>query len=532
MRMEKLQSTTIVCRGGLDSNENWLDINQTNTGIASELINFEPSLYGGYRRINGFTVLEDTDSGEVDPTGAEGKIYGVFIYNNRILAARKQQAGATYEFYEFVSGSAWSKFSTGLTFTSISVNRVRYTTFNFDGTEQVMFVDGINKATLFDGTNWIDIDPAATGADFANAGGPQALSGPKFITTFKNHIFVASGNIVAYSAPRAEYDWTAANGAGQLNVGTEVMQIMPFRDELYVFGDRKIKKISVDSSGAFVVNDVTNNIGCIASDSVIEISGDLLFLAEDGIRPIAATTRINDIELASVSKRIQQDIKNYINTYDMSDVVAVVIPSKTQFRYFFTPSSVSSRNAPGVIGGIKDYNGDLAWEWGLLKGIKVSCVTQGRFGAPLEEYVIHGTHDGKVMRQEVGSSFNGVNIQAVYSTPYIDFETPMVRKSPQEILIFLKPEGPVTADMSLTYDWNIPNYINPANYENTASSSGSYYGSSTYGVSTYGSSVEPIVLTNIEGSGRSMKFSFVTDDTSNSYSIQGMVIKYLLEGYK
>jgi len=534
--MEDLKSTTIICSGGLDSNQNWLDLNETNVGVASELVNFEPSLFGGYRRINGFTVLEETDSGEVDPSGAEGKILGVFIYDNKILAARKQQSGATYEFYQYVSGSSWSKYTTGLTFTSTGVNRIRYATFNFDGTEKIIFVDGVNNATLFDGTTWINIDPSATGADYANSGGAQALAAPNYVTVFRNHLFMArcSGacNIIAHSAPNAEYNWTSAGGAGQINAGLDIIQIKPFRDELYVFGERRIKKIVVDSSATFVRQDVTNDIGCIASDSVMEISGDLLFLSEDGLRPIAATERINDIELANVSKNIQQQLKDYINQYDMNSVVSVLVPSKSQFRMFFTSESVEEASAPGIVGALVNNRGSIAWEFGKLRGIKVACATYGRYGAPLKQYVIHGDYNGIVYRQETGNSFNGSDIYAQYDTPYIHFGQANIRKTPHQILVFTRPEGAVVLNSALTYDWGLASKINPNTYVVQTQGNPAVYGLAIYDLATYDGVTVPTMLTNVQGSGFSLKISFSTSNQNAPYSIQGMVIKYEVNGYK
>lgn len=546
MKAEKLDTLPVICRGGLDSNQNWLYLNQTNIGVASELINFEPSLFGGYRRISGFTALPDSTDGEVDPTGAEGKTLGVFItsksaQNATIMAARKQQSGSTYAFYKFVSGGAWSKITTGLTHNYTSgantVDKVRYDTFNFDGIEKVIFVDGVNSATLYGGSTgdtWIDIGTGDTGANFENAGGAQALTNPSIVKVFKNHIFVGGSNtdglhVIAHSAPSAEYNWTSASGAGQINAGFDVIQMYPFRDELYLFGLNKIKKIVVDSTGAFALQDVTDKIGCIAADSVVEINGDLIFLSPDGIRPLSATDRINDIEIASISKNIQQDLLDLISVYEASSINAVPVPSKSQFRLFFTPSSVIDENAQGIIGGIKNYEGNFVWEFGKLKGIKLSCVTQGRISG--EEYVLHGTYDGKVMRQEQGTSFNGSNIAASYKTPYIDFQLPMARKTLQEIMLFLRAEGNVTVNFSIDYDWGI-DYINPDAYESVTPGLGGVFGSGVFDIAVFGGPSTPAIITNIEGSGKSARFSFSTDGVGPSYSVQGFVIKYALGGYK
>ena len=50
---------------------------------------------------------------------------------------------------------------------------------------------------------------------------------------------------------------------------------------------------------------VAKNIGCLSGYSIQEIGGDLIFLAPDGLRTVAGTARIGDVELGTVSKAIQ-----------------------------------------------------------------------------------------------------------------------------------------------------------------------------------------------------------------------------------
>ena len=51
---DQIQSYKVICNGGLNSNENHLDLSDNNPGAATRLVNYEVSLFGGYRRINGF----------------------------------------------------------------------------------------------------------------------------------------------------------------------------------------------------------------------------------------------------------------------------------------------------------------------------------------------------------------------------------------------------------------------------------------------------------------------------------------------
>jgi hypothetical protein len=537
--LEKFQTYPVICEGGWNSNQNHILLSQRTPGAATTLINYETSLFGGYRRLEGFEGLNsDAQYHEVDSAGAEGKIYGVAFYDGDIIAARKQQAGATYKFYKFVNASPWDDYATGLTLTSTDVSRIRNQTYNFESTEKIAFVDGVNNMAIFDGTTWVHANSTETGADHANAGGDQILDAPSLITLFQNHVFISGDadtpDIVAHSAPNADYDWMNASGAGQLPIGFVVVQIKPFRDALYVFGETQIKKIIVDST-TFVLKDVTNNIGCLAADSVQEINGDLVFLSQDGFRTIAATERNEDIELGNLSKLIQQDVTDEILSADLPAICSVMIRRKSQIRFFFSDELLATEANGGFIGCIKGENSvehqNVGWEWMKLLGIKASCADSKYIGN--EEYVIHGDYDGKVFRQESGSSFDGENIRAVYTMPYLDFDDVFIRKSLHKITVFLRPEnGTVLLSTALQFNWGLPDVFNPDSYSLENSVSGVVYGEGVYGVSEYASAPTPVVISNVEGSGESMRVSFSSYDMSEPYSIQAVIFEYAINGRK
>lgn len=535
---DNIASSAVVCIGGYDSSMNHLNMDTSFPGRASDLLNYEPGLNGGYRKLSGFMPF-DVNFQFVDDTNAEGPILGVFIYRRsdthieEIIAARKQKSGTTYNFYKYTLGG-WVPFVTGLTLNTISgakqVIKIRYDTWQVGGGSYLILADGVNNLTIYDGTTWKKIDPLAAGGA-GTPGGDQAIDSPAYVAVFKNHIFVArdfdSREIVAHSAPLDPYTWTAAGGGGQLPVGFEISQIRPFRDQLFVFGYNEISNITV-ANDAFVVNDTTKNIGCIAPDSVIEISGDLLFLSPDGIRPVSATDRNDDYQLASVSKQIQFNIQNLINSYDLSLVDSVVIRGKSQFRYFFnsTSEAIPSR---GIVGGIRSVDNSSAggWEFSRLQGIRTSCSTSGFVDR--EETVLHGGYDGGVYQQEVGNSFNGENILSIYETPFLTFGDAKIRKMLRTISIYYRLEGSLEMNIGAKFDWNDAEVLSPINFTQSNISTVSIYGDgSKYGDgSVYASVIQsPLMQTDIEGSFHSVKLSFTTSDQNPSHSIQGFVLEY------
>jgi hypothetical protein len=370
-----------------------------------------------------------------------------------------------------------------------------------------------------------------THTDIAN------IEGSKFVTDFRNHLFFAGSednpNRITFSNPNSDLRYDPAGGAGEVNVGFIVTGIAKFRDALYVFGKRQIKRLQGNNSSDFVLSEVTGNIGCVASDSIIEIGGDILFLASDGIRPIQGTARIGDIELQTVSKPIQQILQGLPENYDLDLMSSVVIKNKSQFRYFFPNETGSASDAFGIIGGLRFANNSVGWEFGELLGIR-SFVAYSDIINSIET-TVHGDLDGYVFKQESGNSFNGSDVLAVYATPFFYFDSTERRKVFHKLSIYTRPEGTSEFNLAVYYDWDDPNKYNPNSYSVSTQgailryfSTGGTYGSTF----TFGGSSSPVLEKNIQGSGRSVSFVITSIGTEAPYSIQGWGLTFQEAGYR
>jgi len=562
---DQIQSFKLVCSGGLNSNENHLDLSDNAPGSATRLVNYEPSLFGGYRRIEGFGKY-DNDYGEVTVDGqttGQGKVLGLAIFKNdvtnstQLIAARQDAGGSNYSFYYYTAYIGWRKFTLDhsvtrpMTLNGLTVQKLRHVGFNFGTGNKICFVDGVNPAIIFDGAHWEEIKSSNSGGYTAGhssntAGGAQAVNAPALVDVFKNHLFLAgheaSRAIVAHSAPTntadpdGMYDWTSASGAGQIPAGFDVVQIKPFRDDLFVFGDNGIKKINVNTSNNFIIENVTSNVGCVARDSVLEIGGDLMFLAPDGFRPVAGTSRIGDVELETVSKPIQATLVDTIANNDMKTLSGVVIRSKSQIRYFFQQDEGSNlkneTDSEGLIGGLTNSSGTISWEFGELLGIRASCCTSGYIGTT--EFILHGDYSGLVHRQENGTSFNNNDIVSVYATPYLDFGETEQRKMLRKVNTFIRAEGPLEMLLSMTYDWGDGDTSVPSTYSQASTGAPTRYAGRniTYNAANvlYGGSSKPIMTTDIQGSGFSAQATFVTVGQTFPFSIQGLVFEFTPSG--
>ena len=541
---DRIESFKMICAGGLNSNDNHLDLSDNRPGAATRLVNYEPSLYGGYRRIEGYDYF-DPDYGEVGVGVSEGKVLGLAFYRNEhlgnpyLIAARQDLGAATYSFWYYTAYIGWRKLVTGITHNMTdgvrTVNKIRHAQFDFGSGSQIVFVDGVNNAVVFDGVNWYSLASANTGGS-ASPGGDQILNAPSVVDIFENHIFFSGDRtaqaIVCHSAPGDPLTYTAAAGGGQIAAGFKVVQIKPFRDNLFLFGNNGIKKVVPDLAAGFVTDQVTANVGCVAPDSVMEIGGDLLFLAPDGLRPVAGTSRIGDVELETVSKPIQGALVEVIKNYDMDTLNGVVIRKKSQVRYFFGDGNREVVSSEGIIGGLVDRSGSIEWEFGSLLGIRASCCTSEYIGR--EEYVLHGDYNGKVYRQETGTDFAGDDIVAIYATPYLDFSDTEIRKIMRKVNTFVRAEGPFEMNLAISYDWGDYNTSRPSTYSQTSTGGPTVFGGTniTYAGAnvTFGGNSKPIMTTSIQGSGFSIRATFVTVGKFDPYTIQGVVFEYSVSG--
>ena len=496
-----------MCRGGLDTSRDVLAQGEQSPGSAIQMVNYEAAVTGGYRRISGFA----NSYGTVTGTGATLGVNVAHGINDGILACRKPSSGNNYLHRWNNSTSAWVAVTCGGSPTMTGVSKVRFSNFNF-ATPKTILTDGINPAATYDGSTYTQITHSSAPTD------------PKFAVDYANHMFLAGDPAhptkLFFSAPLAETDFATSNGAGVISVGFDIVAIKPFRDVLYIFGTNAIKSLKGTSTSDFVLSGVTHDLGCLASDSIIEIGGDLLFLSQDGMRPISGTNRIGDVELETISKNIQSLFTDIVFNIDLNGLSSVVIRKKSQFRIFF-----SAAESQGIIGGIRAQQEGFAFEIGQILGIEATCASSGYLGQ--YEFVIHGTSDGKVHRQEVGNSFNGVDIFSLYQTPYLYMDNPEQRKIMHKVSTYLRSEGDNELILSVVYDYEDINVMNPANYTMTTKGAAAYFNEATYdSTAIFSGNPSPIQTTNISGSGKSVSFKYVTNGTDASHSIQGLVLTY------
>ena len=493
------QPAAFNCEGGLVLNKSTFLMQP---GEALELRNFEPDIEGGYRRINGFSkyvsaIVPYTSS-------ASEKVLMVASFADVVLAAR-----GTSIYSATPGGSSWTSRDSGRT----SAGKYSFERFNFDGTDKIVVVDGVNAPTVFNSSL------AATDVS------DSSVAGAKYVASFKNHMFYAgkatTKQEVIFSDPFDEDSFVSGQGAGSFKVDDTVVGLKVFRDDLFVFCETRIFKLSGTSSSNFAVTPVTRNIGCINGDTIQEFAGDLIFLGPDGLRTIAGTARIGDVELGTISSNVQSIFND--NLSSASEFVSTVIPDKTQYRIFFTKSSVAENQSKGVICVMKGQS----FEFSEIKGMRPACTDS--FVDEGNVLVLHGAYsNGYIYRQESGNTFDGEVIFGRYRSPDLTFEDPGIRKHMQRVILNYKPEAAIDADLLLRYDYEDPDSARPAVYPLDSEDVVAIYGTSVYGVPTYGGASQPLVRQPVEGSGFAVALKVHDGGETAPYSLKGFQLEYQL----
>lgn len=489
-------------KGGLITNISPFQQGIQAPGSARILRNFEPSIFGGYTRVEGF---EKFDTNTVTNTGV---IRGIHRYDDKVFACRGNDLF-------FSTGSGWTQVSDNVTYSSAGVTvggvgKVRFLKYDFDGTEKLMMVDGIGKPFRFDGTTFEQL--TSLSAD---------TSGSSFIVNFKNHIVLGNGKKIIFSAPYEDDDFTIANGGGIINVADTITGLIVFREQLIIFSENSINVINGNSVADFTMQPVSRDLGCVAADTIQEIGGDIIFLGPDGLRLFSATDRIGDFSLAAVSKTIQVEILDLI-TSSPGGFSSTVIREKSQYRLFGYNTSYTNDAAKGI--GATQLQEGIAFN--DFRGIN-AYVTYSEYDG-FAERIYFGNADGYVYQMEQGNSFDGTDIPATFATPFVPLGDPNVRKTIYKGTTYLDVNGDFDLEYSLKFDFDQPGSIQPDSVLSSDAAASITYGSGIYGTSLFGVKQKAIYEVQTIGSGFTVSILFETTGTNTDavFTIDAATLQY------
>ena len=499
---DRWQTHSFEFKGGLITNLSPYQQGFQAPGSARILRNFEPSIFGGYTRIEGF---EKFDTNALSNAGV---VRGIHRYGGNVYAVRGNDLFRS-------GGSGWTQISDNATYSSGGVTiggsgKVRFLKYDFDGTEKLMLVDSTGKPYRFAGTTFEQLSSL-----------PADTSGSSFVVNFKNHIFLGNGKSLVFSAPYTDTDFTSASGGGIINVADTITGLIVFREKLIIFSESSINVLNGNSVGDFQLQPVSRDLGCVAEDTIQEIGGDVIFLGPDGLRLFSATDKIGDFGLAAISKTIQVEIIDLISS-SPNGFASTVIREKSQYRIFGYNTGYTNAASKGI--GATQLENSIAFN--DMRGIN-AFVTYSEYDG-FAERIYFANADGFIYQMEQGNSFAGTDIPATFATPFIPLGDPTVRKTIYKGTTYLDVNGDFDLEYSLKFDFDQPDSVQPDSILSSDAATSITYGSGIYGTSLFGVKQKATYEVQTIGSGFTVSILYETtgNNTDAVFTIDAATLQY------
>lgn len=403
---------------------------------------------------------------------------------------------------------------TWLTMNATSTEKARFAKYRINNTNKIAIVDSTNYPVIWDGSTATRLDSTTD------------LLGAQSAVFHKNHLFLVKDDKLIFTAPFTDSDFDAANGAGIISTGALITGTIVFREILIIFTERTISQLVGNTLSDFQLQPITRNVGCVARDTIQEVSGDVMFLGPDGLRLLGATDRNGDFNLGLVSKTIQTEMTDLLSSSESFS--SIVIKQKSQYRIFGYSPNVTVSSAKGILG--TQVSGETTGEihWAELTGIKAYVADS--FYNNQSEIIAFSNTDGFVYKMESGKSFDGQHIPASFATPYVFINDPRIRKTFYKLFLYTDPEGSVSTNVNLKFDFDDKGSIQPTTItlSNTGVSTVGFYGNTTarYGITVYGNKLKKLFQTQVVGSGFFVSLQFFSEGTDPPFSLDAATLEY------
>lgn len=457
----------------------------------------EPS---GLSKIPGYTAVLNTATGF--------KITGIFEY--------KTPGGVTETVV--CSGSDIYRLS-GDTLTSIKSGQTagsfyQSTTYqNSSGQGVLLLCNGVDTPVSYDGTTcasivFTDPDTIFNGAT------------PLMATEFRGRLFYHDKTKVYTPAPGTFNDFTVANGADAFNVspgfGGDITGLLAFTDNyLIIYKERCVRRLSgVSPFGSsatepFQIAAVSNDFGCIAPRSIVQVGIDHYFLSEDGIRSLQTTQAYGGIDPGQPTYAIQ----NFINSLNQNDsiiyeAVAILDRDRKQIRLAVPTSTGTENNAIIILHTVTQ--GISIIPSGDIEATSLAVVSRS---------IYHGDSSGQVYLHGNSNSFNGANINSVFETKWICHGAIGATKKFSDIYFYT--EADAAGDLVIQYQV----MKRRADVKNTSKSRSisenvSLWDTAIWDVSTWAGSSENIIHLKNLGRGKAIKFRLINNNSTQRIKIR------------
>lgn len=294
------------------------------------------------------------------------------------------------------------------------------------GTIRTYGCDGVNRGFEFDGTTYA---PIATGA---------TTDTPSHVVVHKNHLLWGIRSSIVFSGPGTPFRYTATDSGGEIATGDSVYAflIQPGSQttaSLAVYGPNQTAMLYGTSLSTW--NFVTFNTGTGAIEYTAQNMAQSLVLDDPGVIAMSTSQDYGNFTQATLTN----NIKNFIIAERDNVAYSSLMRDKSQYRLFFSDGyglylTIVNGKMLGAMPVFFPNIVNCAWEGMLSTGSGVAYI---------------GDTTGYVHQMDVGSSFDGADIDAFITLNWNAMGSPRVLKRYRHASIEM--QGTYYAEISFGY---------------------------------------------------------------------------------
>lgn len=367
---------------------------------------------------------------DIMPVPGSGPVLGCIVFNDVVYAFRNNIGGTEAKLYKS-SPAGWVNVT--LPVTLLPNGRYEMVVANFTAGPTSMKIygcDGVNDPFAFDGVTYSPI--TGTGMTFP----------PDHIHAFKGHLFLSYSTSIVHSALGDPFDYQVINGAGEIGTSDKVtgMLVQPGTGEggaLAIYGRNTIYMLYGTSTADWKF--VTYALGVGAHPYTMQNLSDSYTLDDRGIISMQSSLNYGNFDTGSLS----YNINSIVAARRLLVTASGVNRTNSQYRVFFS-------DGYGVFTTVM--NSQLVGHGVVQYPDAVLCAWDGEWGdgSPVS---IFGTAAGYVMENDLGTSFDGAQINAYFITNVNVVKLLRIRKRFRRCALEVQGENYTEFSVGYNFDW-------------------------------------------------------------------------------
>jgi hypothetical protein len=338
---------------------------------------------------------------------------------------------------------------------------------------------------------------------------------PAFIENHINRIWTLTGNSLRFSALDTSItgehfnDWDTANNAGQILIpahgGESGTGLYSLGNSLYVFQRRSIWRLYGSSPANFELRNVTNEIGMISQKTLVEWNDLLIFQSDLGLYLFDGSN------LKNISEGV---VNTLINSWaNKTSPVATLWDNKYVICY--TPENETTNSTALFF----DLVAGTFWK---INNIYASAWMKWAGGTDDGRLYFGSSNQGSFYRWDFGDHDDGYDIDSLYDTPSLGFESGMNDKSLKRFYLQQLAKGDWSMDTTMFT--NVSEVETSGSPIDLSAGNQALWDVAEWGVDEWSGEGALITtrLAEFQGQGRYFKFRFEQSGYGEGFEILGL----------